>query len=729
MGWFDEQIKQRIKLDNDEFSDAFASMAGVVMGERVSRALENDHIQTKNAIDEILKYYHIKPQELPDDVTDVNDQLEYLLRPTGIMHRTVKLEGEWYKDAIGAMLATRTDNGMLVALLPDSHVGYHFYHFFDTQTGKWVKLNKKTAGLINQEALCFYKPLPLRKLGVRDLVIYMLECISVKNTLMIVASATIAVMMGMLITALSKLVYGIVIESGSRQLWLAVFGCLFCVSLSQIMIDMMRRMILSRFGNRVTLQVQAACMMRLLSLPSSFFKKYSSGDLAARIKGVSDMCSLFLKKDLAVVVAAVFSLAYVSQMIIYAPGLVAPGLFVILSMVVVSALTTYAQTQLSKRQMALAFQEEGLEYALITGIQKIKLSGAEKRAFSKWAKAYTKQSKLLYDPPAYLRLSNVYSCSITLIGTAIIYYYAIETGVSVSNYYAFNTAYGMLLGAFVALNGIMSELAKIISATKLIEPILEEVPEVSESKKKVTKLGGAIELNNVSFQYRPEGPLIIDGLNLKIKPGQYVAIVGYTGCGKSTLMRLLLGFETPQKGAVYYDGKDLATLDLKSLRRNIGTVMQNDKLFQGDIYSNIVVSAPELDMDAAWEAAELAGVADDIRAMPMGMHTVISEGSGGISGGQRQRLVIARAIVNKPKILMFDEATSALDNITQKTVSESLDALKCTRIVIAHRLSTIRNCDRIIVLDHGKIIEDGSYEELMEANGFFTQLVERQRVK
>jgi ABC-type bacteriocin/lantibiotic exporter with double-glycine peptidase domain len=223
-------------------------------------------------------------------------------------------------------------------------------------------------------------------------------------------------------------------------------------------------------------------------------------------------------------------------------------------------------------------------------------------------------------------------------------------------------------------------------------------------------------------------PVILDGLSFKIRPGQYVAIVGKTGCGKSTLMRILLGFETPNKGAVYYDGQDISKIDLKSLRRKIGVVMQNGKLFSGDIYSNIVISAPQLTMDDAWKAAELAGIADDIRKMPMEMNTMISEGSGGISGGQRQRLMIARAIAPKPKILMFDEATSALDNITQKKVSESLDALKCTRIVIAHRLSTIMQCDRILVLDKGKIIEDGSYEELIAKNGFFADLVARQQL-
>ena len=287
----------------------------------------------------------------------------------------------------------------------------------------------------------------------------------------------------------------------------------------------------------------------------------------------------------------------------------------------------------------------------------------------------------------------------------------------------------MVSGAFASLVDTALEAAKIRPTLEIVEPILHAAPEISEEKKVVTRLSGGIELNNVSFRYSGSMPLVIDDLSLKIRPGQYVAIVGRTGCGKSTLLRLLLGFETPEKGAIYYDGRDLSALDLKSLRRRIGVVMQDGKLFQGDIFSNITVSAPWLTLDDAWEAAELAGIADDIRAMPMGMHTIISEGSGGISGGQRQRLMIARAIAPKPKILMFDEATSALDNITQKKVSQSLDRLKCTRIVIAHRLSTIRQCDRILVLEGGKIVEDGDYEGLLAKNGFFAELVARQRIE
>ncbi len=725
MGWFDEQIRERIQHDDDNFSDAFAAMAGIVMGERISRALNDNLVQARNAIEQILGYYHIKPTKLPDGIKDINDQLEYLMRPSGVMRRTVNLEGEWYKDAVGAMLGSRKDDGTPIALMP---CGFSGYRFLDVKTGKWVHVNKKTAALIDEEAICFYKPLPLKKIGIRELLIYIVQCMSVSD-FVAVGIATLAIsLLGLLSPKLQQLIYGPVIEGTSLQLLFAVFGFLISLSLSQLLIGVTKRLIMSRLGSKMNIQVQAASMMRVLSLPANFFKEYSSGELASRMSYIGSLCSMLANAILTTGLTSLFSLIYITQMTTYGPGLVVPGLLVILCTVLLSLITTFAQLSISKKQMELSAKESGLEYSLITGVQKIKLAGAEKRAFSKWADAYAKQAKLQYDPPTFLKLSGVFSTCVSLAGTIVIYFFTIKTGVALADYYAFSSAYGMVMGAFVSLVGMASTFARIKPMLDMVSPILETVPEISENKRVVTRLSGGIELSNVSFRYEENGPTIIDGLSLKIRPGQYVAIVGSTGCGKSTLMRLMLGFETPQKGAVYYDGMDIASLDLKSLRRKIGTVMQNGKLFQGDVFSNIIISAPQLTMDEAWEAARLAGIADDIHAMPMGMHTIISEGSGGISGGQRQRLMIARAIAPKPRILMFDEATSALDNITQKIVSESLDSLKCTRIVIAHRLSTIRHCDRIIVLDKGKIIEDGTYEELIDRNGFFAELVERQRL-
>jgi ABC-type bacteriocin/lantibiotic exporter with double-glycine peptidase domain len=412
----------------------------------------------------------------------------------------------------------------------------------------------------------------------------------------------------------------------------------------------------------------------------------------------------------------------------YTPALVAPALTIIGITLAISLLSTFFQMDISRKRMNQSAKLTGLIFSLFSGIQKIKLAGAEHRAFSKWAGSYKEEATLTYNPPTFMKLTPIFSSAVTAIGAIVIYYFAAAAHVSIADYMAFSVSYGMVSAAMLSLTSIAATVANIKPVFEMVEPILKTVPEVSAGKQVLTKLSGTIELNNVSFRYSEDTPNIIDNLSLKIRGGQYVAIVGATGCGKSTLMRMLLGFEKPQKGAIYYDGKDLDKIDLKSLRQHIGVVMQNGKLFSGDIFSNITISAPWLSQEDAWEAAELAGIAEDIREMPMGMHTVISEGSGGISGGQRQRLMIARAIAPKPKVLMFDEATSALDNITQKKVSEALDKFKSTRIVIAHRLSTIRQCDRILVLEKGKIIEDGNYEELIKNNGFFAELVQRQRL-
>lgn len=725
MGWFDEQIKLRMQNDDDAFQDAFAQMAGAITGQRISAALRDGGRAAKDAIHEILRYYGVKPQELPDNLRDLNEQLEYLMRPSGIMRRTVTLEKGWYRDAVGAMLGTRTDDGSAVALIPAGLTGYCFT---DAATGRRVRLNKKNQGLIAEEAICFYKPLPLKRLGLTDLMRYTAETLSAADFALIGLATLAVTLVGMLAPRLNNLLFSTVIESGSMQMVWAIAVFFVSVSVAAILLTAVKELLMARIDTKLSLSVEAAAMMRVLSLPAGFFKDYSAGELAGRSQHISALCEALVNAVFSAGLTSVFSLTYLSQVFLYAPALAVPALSVTLATVLFSLLAALLQMRVSKQEMELSVKENGLSYSLIAGVQKIKLAGAEKRAFAKWAAQYAQAARLTYDPPMLLKINGVISTAISLIGTIVMYYAAVRSGVSVANYYAFSTAYGMVSGAFLSLSDMALTMAQIKPVYEMVKPILQAVPEISVGKQVVTRLSGGIELNNVSFRYSESMPLVVDNLSLKIRSGQYVAIVGQTGCGKSTLMRLMLGFETPQKGAVYYDGKDLAQMDLKSLRRNIGVVMQNGKLFQGDIFSNITISAPWLTMDDAWRAAELAGIADDIRRMPMGMHTVISEGSGGVSGGQRQRLMIARAIAPKPRILMFDEATSALDNLTQKTVSESLDRLRCTRIVIAHRLSTIKQCDRIVVLDKGNIIEDGTYDELLEKKGRFAELVARQRL-
>ncbi|MBQ9459148.1 MAG: NHLP bacteriocin export ABC transporter permease/ATPase subunit [Oscillospiraceae bacterium] len=725
MGWFDEQIRQRRESDNAVFEDSFLNMAGAVMGRRMSEALNDDRQLAEDAIGEILKFYHVKPQEVPEAITDMNEVLEYLLRPSGIMRRNVNLDRGWYRDAVGAMLGTRTDDGTLVALIP---AGLNGYSFLDRSTGKRVKLTKRTERLIAREAVAFYKPFPLKKMSMGSLFRYILEQISPRDAILVALAMLSVTLVGMLTPKLNQMLFSEVLDSGSTTVLLGMALFMVCASVSALMLGTARSMITARVGTKLNLSVEAATMMRLLSLPPDFFKSYSAGELSNRSQYLNTLASQMVSVAMSTGLTSVFSLLYLAQVFVYAPALVAPALLITLLTLVVTTVQVFARMKISKQQMELGSKESGMSYQLISGIQKIRLSGAEKRAFARWGKLFGKSAELAYNPPMFLKIGSVLTLAISLIGTMVMYYAAIRSGVSVAEYYAFNAAYGMVNGAFMSLAGIASTIAAIKPVLEMARPIMETVPEVAEDKLVLTRISGGVELNNVTFRYTEDMPPVLDDLSLKIRPGQYVAIVGKTGCGKSTLMRIMLGFETPQKGAVYYDGRDLKKIDLKSLRRKIGAVMQNGRMFTGDIFSNITISAPWLTLDDAWAAAEIAGLADDIRDMPMGMNTLISEGQGGISGGQRQRLLIARAVAPKPKILMFDEATSALDNLTQKQVSEALDKMKCTRIVIAHRLSTIRRCDRIIVLDKGKIIEDGSYDELLAKDGYFADLVARQRL-
>ena len=623
------------------------------------------------------------------------------------------------------MLGTRKEDGSAVALIPRGLKGYEY---FDYTSGKKVRVTKTTLQELDVQALCFYKSFPMKAMGLKELVRYVLETVRIPDVVFILLATLLVTLIGLIPPYLNRFIYSHVITATSISLLLSVFLFYMSSLVAKVLVEVYNSLVMERLSTRMDVSFTAAGMARMLSLPPSFFKEYSSGELSSRMGYLSSICSTMVSAVLSAGTGSLFSLLYVGQMVSFGPGLVIPGMVIIFLTVAVSMVTVLVQMRRSKKLMEKNAKEAAMTYSLVTGIQKIKLSGAEKRAFARWASTYTEAAKVNYHMPVLLKVTTVLSGSISLIGTLVIYYYAIKTQVALADYYAFQVAYGMVLGAFSSLVGMVSDFATIKPMMEMVEPILKTKPEMDENKKPVTRLSGAIEMNNVSFRYHENMPMVLDDISLKIRPGQYVAIVGKTGCGKSTLMRLLLGFEKPQKGAVYYDGKDVESLDKKSLRQNIGVVMQETKLFQGDIFSNISISAPMLTLDGAWEAAEKAGIADDIRRMPMGMHTIISEGSGGVSGGQRQRLAIARAIAPNPRILMFDEATSALDNITQKKVSESLDELKCTRIVIAHRLSTIRQCDRIIVLDQGKIVEDGSYEELLEGGGFFAELVERQRV-
>lgn len=724
MSWFGEQLEERKAKDNELFEGAFQDLSSVVMPSAGRQKMEDSIEESQSAIEAILKYLHVKIAEVPEEIKDLNDQIEYMLRPIGVMRRRVELTDTWYRDSINPILAAKKD-GTVVALLPSRNSGYSY---FDKQRGRRIRVTKKVAEDFETDAYCFYRAFPLKSLNIKDLVVFMAKSLSFWDYAYVAALTLAVSLIGLITPYATQMIFSSVIPAGVSFYVLPMAILVVTSLVANNLFGICNTVLDTKIEKKLSVAVKSASMARLLLLPAGFFKSYSSGELSKRLESMDTLTKMLQDTIMNTGLTAVFSIVYVVQITRYSKALAVAAVAILALNLVYTMVSSILQLGYSRKRLAASAKLSGMVFALFSGIQKIKLSGSEKRMFGRWAKTYKTSAELEYNPPMIIRLAPVFTVVFTFGNLLVLYYIAAVTGVSAADYMAFTTSYGLVSTAIMGLSSITNVISDIKPAMEMVEPIMKTMPEVEENKKAVTKLNGSIELSNISFQYSPDGPKIIDNLSLKIRPNQYVAIVGKTGCGKSTLMRILLGFEKPQTGSVYFDGKDLDSLDVKSVRRNIGVVMQNSSLFAGDIYSNIVVSAPWLGLEDAWEAARMAGIAEDIQRMPMNMHTVISEGSGGISGGQKQRIMIARAIAPKPKIIMFDEATSALDNITQKQVSESLSGLRSTRIVIAHRLSTIKQCDRIIYLEDGKIAEDGTFDQLVALNGKFAELVRRQMI-
>ncbi|MBQ7506916.1 MAG: ATP-binding cassette domain-containing protein [Lachnospiraceae bacterium] len=724
MGLYDDQIKQRQKNDQTAFSESMRHMAISVLGRDVGGEEFSEHVVTRDALNGILRYYGQRPAELPETVTDMEERLDLATRPGGIAWRKVRLSEGWQRKAAGPMLAWMKKDGLPTALIPKPFGGY----YVETPGKGRETVRRNMARKLQEEAIVFYRPLPKRRLKVRDLFSYIRSCLGAGDVGLFVVLTLVITLVGMLIPLTTRLLTGFTLDHENKGLFFGSAGFLLGVFVSMELLMLVWRIAVNRLKTKTSLSLEAAMMQRVLSLPASFFRNYSSGELTSRITAANRLCTLLVMSLFSTGLICLTSLLYLVQIYSLARSLFGPAVLLLLLSTGVTVVEFLMLGTVKRKQMEAGAKENGLSYALLTGMHKLRLSGAEKRAFTKWAERGAETMEYTYRPPVFLSLHTAIQTGIFLFGTILIYFLAVRSQVTPSDYLAFSAACGLMLGAFLRFFDSAGSFAELRSILELTRPILAAEPETSGVREVVQELSGAIELSNVSFRYHERMPYIVDGMSLKVRPGEYVAIVGKTGCGKSTLLRLLLGFEIPERGAIYYDGRDMTKLEPRTLRRRIGTVTQDGSLFYGTILENITIAAPHVSEEQAWSAAEIAGIAEDIRQMPMGMHTIISEGQGGISGGQKQRLMIARAIAHQPDIIMLDEATSALDNRTQRKVSDALDALNCTRIVIAHRLSTIRHCDRILVLDRGRIREEGTYEELIAKNGVFAELVSRQKI-
>jgi NHLM bacteriocin system ABC transporter ATP-binding protein len=654
---------------------------------------------------------------------DTRVWLARFCRRNRLAQRQVDLGGMgWWQKDLGPLLAFRADDGRPIALVPDASG----YLLIDPDDGSRCQVNEAVAATIARRALMFFSSLPSGKLRFRDLLQFSLAG-STSDYRRLVLCGLAGGALGMVMPFVTRILVDSVLPGANRSELLQLVLMLTLSAAGVAAFSFSRGLAANRIRTRLGNSMQAAVIERMLALPAPFFREHEAGDLAQRAMGIESILQKISGTAESAVFGWVFGLFSLFYLFFLSPGLGMLAVVMVGLKVIWTLALNYRALRVQRHGAKLSGEIASRVFQLLSGISKLRAQGAENRAFALWASLFSRQKSLDVKVRRIgISLATVDSayglfCSMAMFAAVAFLVPDMRAGEFIS----FSAAFGQFLGATMALSAALTGMLAIVPMYERAVPILETVPESSGEAQSPGVLSGAIDVSSVSFRYNPDGPDVLKELSINIRAGEFVALVGPSGCGKSTLCRLLLGFERPHSGAIYFDGQDLAGVDRMEVRRQIGVVLQHGQLTAGDIFSNIV-GASRLSMDDAWEAVRMAGMESDLRSMPMGMHTLISEGSSTISGGQKQRLMVARAIVRKPKILLFDEATSALDNTTQAIVAKSIATLKATRIVVAHRLSTIMGADQIYFIDQGCVLESGTYDQLMQINGRFTALAERQ---
>lgn len=672
----------------------------------------------------------IRPPAKSENLKRLQDPLEAIARSSQIRMRRVSLTDKWWKKDSSPMLAYTLADDHPVALL---QVAGNRYEIYDPWERTHTPVDVRSAAKLAPTAYAFYRPLPDKKIELLALLQFAVRG-NQKELVLILFAGVCTTVLGMLTPQATAILIDSAIPDANRGLLIQIALGLSAAAFGQTLFELAQAFAIIRLETFAESSTQAAVWDRLLNLKASFFRQYSIGDLQSRVSSISQIHHKLSSTVLKSIFSSFFALLNLGLLFYYSGVL---ALLACAIAIVNIAVTVVSGTLTVKKVRPLLEQEGeifGLMVQLINGVTKLRVAGAEARAFAHWGKQYTNQLKLMLSTQGIEDGVAVINKLLPPITNALLFWVAAsmiqqtsqqQVGLTTGIFLAFNAAFGSFIGGATNLSTTLVDVLQVLPAWKRAQPILEAVPEIAASKTDPGRLTGKLVVDHVIFRYRDDGPMILDDVTIRAEAGEYIALVGPSGSGKSTLFRLLLGFDVPESGTVYYDGQDLAGLDVNAVRRQLGVVMQNSRMMSGSIFDNIA-SGALITMDEAWEAARASGLADDIEAMPMGMHTVVSEGGTNLSGGQRQRLLIARALALKPRILLFDEATSALDNRTQAIVSESLERLQVTRIAIAHRLSTIRNAHRIYVLQGGRVVQQGSFGQLANQSGLFAQLMSRQ---
>ncbi len=683
------------------------------------------------------------PPNKSEDLNRVN-YVEAICRTSKVRYRHVKLRYKWWQHDNGPLLAFIEGLGdgdaneelQPIVLLP-SNKGDFGQDVFDPAKGTIRQLTQDEIDKLDEDALMFYRPYPEQATSFMDLGKWAASTFRGSLGLLLGISVLIS-LLGML----SPIFFGHIVDKAipdgnERMLWEMAL-CLLGVTVGSIAFSLGQGILTLRVKTGITLHMQSAVMDRLLNLPLTFFRKFSSGDLLNRSMIISEISAEVSGVAIKGIFAGFSTCISISLLFYYSPKLaIVPLCFGALSCMC----SLYLGIKV--RRAALEYERgsgklNGFLFQMVTSVSKFRVAGAERLVFHEWSNRYAQQLKYLSRILSYNNWNKVINPAITLGSTIVLYLLVVKlmgqsmasggaAVLTMGTFVAFNSAFGNFMMGVDSLSETAVDIIDSFAKQDIAMPIINATPELDTSKEDPGQLNGEIDVRNVSFRYSEDGPYILKDLSLKIHEGEFAAFVGPSGCGKSTLFRLLLGFEQSETGSILYNNQDISGLDINSIRRQIGTVLQTAHISAGSMFENIA-SGLVITLDEAWNAARDAGLDEDINAMPMGMHTLVSEGGGNLSGGQRQRLLIARSLVTNPRILLFDEATSALDNRTQEIVSRSVARRKVTRLVIAHRLSTIEDADQVIVLNQGRIEQRGTFDALKSETGMFQRMISRQTV-
>lgn len=671
-----------------------------------------------------IKFKWPKRTESPEEPPDLVDIMDV----SGMRGRKVRLDAtdRWWIGDSGAMLAFRADDNVPVALLPSATLGR--YRIFDTATGRLTVMTAEYADSLKNEAWLFYRPLEPAAVRPSDLIRIFRDGIGAG--LAGFAATGLASGLIMLLSAVALgFVVNRVIPTGEMSLLYTVTAGLAGFAAIWALVYILQGMALMRLEGYVTSRLEAAFWDRLLRLPLNFLNQYPSASRAMRGMAFQRLRNTIQGVAANNVLSVIFLLPALLVIFVYDVALgsitAAFGLFFLAATVVIGL----KQVSPYERIIRASHRLSGVLFQFINGISKLRVDGAEGSAYAVWARHYGEQQRAELELGAWDSLLRAFGAALPLLAGAVLLTAATLRGpetLSVGDFLFIYMAFMLFVTGLVRLGSSFGAVAAVAPELAQIRPFLAEAPETSRGQEPVEYLGGDLLFDRVSFRYDPAGPMILENVSIHIRRGEFIAIAGESGAGKSTLFRLALGLNEPSAGAVYYDERDLRRLNVKQLRQKIGVVPQNTELHPQDLWDNIAADQEDIDAETVWRAAQAASVQDEIASMPMQMMTCVGDSRSVLSGGETQRIMIARALARDPRILLLDEATNFLDNENQSKVMSQLAQLAVTRIVIAHRLSTLRQADRIYVMQSGKIVEQGTYKELTATDGVFRELMRRQ---